>query len=266
MTSELLTRWLKALHQSQTSRALAYTHVSRYLTMGGMPIPCFSRDPLRRKQWYESYFETLITRDLVLVDESLVDVGIPRGLSFLRALALMQGLELNTSMLAHASALSLAKAKKMVSALVALCLIDLIVPETHARKSQKKVRVEWKDVGLWNYFCQVPSDRLRDSPAALDLILSQELRFQIGLLDKATTWTYYKSHNGARVPWIFRQGHRTLVIISSASETPGPYQYRALKQFVDREPGALGIILGPEKTTFIELDKNILLLPFTVVL
>lgn len=257
---------LKKLENSHNARNFNLKHVARYTTLGGMPIPCFSRDPAVRKLWYESFFETLITRDLALVDEGLSDVGLARGLSFLRALAFMQGQEWNTSSLAHSSALSLVKAKKMLSALEALCLIDLVVPESHAKRSQRKVRVEWKDVGLWNYFCQTSAERLQDQLVLMNLVISQELRFQLGLLDKATSWTHYKSHNGANVPWIFRQGDRALALIYTPDEAPTRYQYRDLRQFIQREPKDLGIILGPEKTSFTVLDDRILLMPFTAIL
>ena len=153
----------------------------------------------------------------------------------------------------------------ILKALVALCLIDLIIPEAHAEKSQKKMRIEWKDSGLWNYFSQAGTEALQDNQTAMSLFLSQEFRFQLGMTKNNTQWTYYKSHNGAHIPWIYRQGGKTIALIYLPSENPTPYHYRTLKQFVEREPNAYGIILGAEKAPLTPLDHRIFLVPFTAV-
>lgn len=257
---------LDDLKKTVATRKVSLKQVFRHLSVGGMPVPCFSRDESSRKTWCEGFFETLITRDLVLVEPRLAGILPAQGLGFLKKLALMQGQELNYADLSEASALSLARSKYLLGALVALCLIDLIVPEVHAEKSRRKMRVEWKDSGLWNYFSQSVDTGFQDNLAAMGLFLSQELRFQLGKTKNMTQWTYYKSHNGAHIPWIFRQGERAIAMTYLPSENPAPYHYRALKQFVTRTPQSVGIILGAARAPFLVLDHRILLMSFTAVL
>lgn len=256
---------VQELKKKTIARKFILKKITRHVSIGGMPIPCFSRDVERRKQWFDGFFETMIARDLVLVDPGLSALLPAQGFSFFKRLAFMQGEELNYSELSTAAALGLDKTKRLVRALGALCLIDLVIPETYAEKSQKKMRVEWKDSGLWNYFSQMIDKNitLQDNQTAMSLFLSQELRFQLGMAKNMTQWTYYKSHNGANIPWIFRQGEKTIAMMYLPVENPNPYHYRALKQFVARTPHSYGFIFGSEKAEFSVLDESIILVPFT---
>lgn len=257
---------LVATQQFLSSRKFNPKQITRHILQGGLPIPCFGRNNQTRKQWYSGFFETLISRDLALVDPGLTDILPAQAQAFLKRLALMQGEDLNYSQLAIASTLSLGKAKRFLRALVTLCLIDLVVPEAHAVKSQRKMRVEWKDSGLWNHFVQLDPEQTQDHHTAMTLFLSQELRFQLGLLQNNTQWSCYKSHNGANIPWIFRQGDKTLALIYLPMETPTPYHYRALKQFVAHTPNSHGIILCTAKAQSTAIDKGILMMPLASVL
>jgi len=252
---------LEKVCKDDRSRRISSRLLHSHALLGGMPISCFTRDEFKRKRWQQDYFETMLTRDVALVDHGLAGLPYAQGLSFLRALSLRHGEEINISDLARSSALPMQVAKKLLSALHVLCLLDLIVPEPHAGKSGKKLRVEWKDVGLWGYFQNVTPEFFHEDATILSLMLSHEFRAQIGVMPQALGWTFYKSHDGANIPWIFRQGNLCLASAYLPTENPQPYHYRALKQLIQREKNGLGIIFGSDKAPFLQIDKNILLMP-----
>lgn len=252
---------LAVIQKNFLARKIAPHHVAQHAFLGGMPVACFTRDADKRKRWYHDYFETLITRDVALVDSTLSGLVYVQGISFLRALSQKHGQEVKIAELAQKSALSVGLAKKLLMALHALCLIDFVVPEAHARQSVRKMRIEWKDVGLWGHFQNISPEGLKEDVTVLSVMLSHEFRSQMSVMSQTLNWTYYKSHNGAYIPWIFRQGNFCVACLYLPTEAPQPYQYRALKQFLKKETHGVGIILGAEKAPFLQLDEKILLMP-----
>lgn len=241
------------------------TQIHHHLSRGGLPIPCFSRDSTKRTAWWEGYFETLLTRDVVLVDSALSRVSYRQGISFLRQLALMQGQEKQLSELAAKSSLNMGLARRLFDALEALSLIDLIPPEVHAKKSTRKLKVEWKDIGLWNHLAGVPPHVLHRDHTAISLALSQEFRSQLSLMAKPVQWSFYKSRDGATIPWIFRLGKAALAINYISVETPRADDYRQLKKFLLKEPQGIGLVLGTEQAPIVPLGERLWLMPYTMV-
>lgn len=244
-------------------KRLSLKQIQHHMTTGGLPISCFTRDAAKRNQWFQGYFETLLVRDLALVDSALSRVTFRQGISFLRQLSLAQGQTENLSQMAQQSALTANQAAKFLAALEALSLIDRIPPEFHAKKSARKMRIEWKDIGLWNYLAGIGAHLLTHDTVATGLSLSQEFRTQIGLMDKPYLWSYYRSRDNASIPWVFRRSSQALALTNVQSESPSPLDYRALADFVSREKYALGVVLGPSQSTPTLLGKKIWFLPFT---
>ncbi|MDZ4677392.1 MAG: AAA family ATPase [Oligoflexia bacterium] len=242
-------------------RGITDSQINRHLETGGLPIPCFSRDQVKRNAWFKGYFETLVTRDIALVDESLSKMSLRQGLSFLRALALHQGREFAINDLPLRPVL----AKKMLDTLEALALIETIPPENIRTKAVRKSRLEWKDVGLWAHILGLSGIGLSESEQALKLHLSQEFRSQIGLSKYPTHWSFYKNRDGAEIPWIFRRGQAVVAISFVPVECPEPYDYRVMRRFIENEPHGLGIILGAKRTKISSLGPRLFLLPYHAV-
>ncbi len=132
-------------------RYTATQSLGQHLALGGLPVPCFSRDSQKRKFWFESYFETLLGRDILLVEPSLKSISFGQGMAFLRELALSQGEDIALARLCSKSTMRLSKGKTFLLALEALALVDLVPPEIRTEKSMRKPKVEWKDTGLWSF-------------------------------------------------------------------------------------------------------------------
>lgn len=237
--------------------------ITRHLVTGGMPIPCFTRNVELRHRWFENFFETLITRDLPLADPTLPGISYRQGMALLRELSLMQGQEINVSRLAVSAVLSQEATRKAVLALEALSLIDLLTPTVRGPKSLRKRRVEWKDVALWNHLAGVPLHALDRDFTALQLLIGHDLRSQIGFMANPVAWTYHRTRDGTDIPWVFKRGKKTLAMIWRPLEAPGPMEYRGLRQFVEKDPNARGIVIGTAKSPVVPLGKRLVLVPFT---
>lgn len=242
---------------------ISSSQILHHMVVGGLPIPCFTRDERQRMGWYSGYFETLIGRDLPLVDESLNNISFSQGISFLRQLALMQGKEIGLSELARAASFTLPKAKKILNALEALSLVDFLPPESATDNAIRKLRLVWKDIGLWNHLMGVPRHILDRDASAMGVMIAQELRTQVSLMGKTVLWSSYRHRNGATVPWILRLGQTVIAMTQIPVESPKPYDYRALKNLITKQQHGIGLVFGAEKSPILPLTKNIWLLPYT---
>jgi predicted AAA+ superfamily ATPase len=235
-----------------------------FIARGGLPLSCFTHIETIRKKWFEDYFETLLSRDVALVDSSLAGITIRQGLQMLQYLAIHQGTELSLTDLSDAGSTRLVLVKRFIQALDTLCLIEPVYPLKKSASTTSKPKYEWKDIGLWNHLLLGSFANL-ESDQTLRLLLTQEFRSQLAFESKMVSRNFYKTHNASHIPWIFKRGHETACITTSHSELPKPYEYRALKQFVQKEKNAVGIIIGPAKSNVTELSPRVWLMPYSVV-
>lgn len=127
------------------------------------------------------------------------------------------------------------------------------------------MRIEWKDNGLWYHALGEPQMEGLTLMKALHLLISHEFRSQIEWEQKPVLKSFYKSRDGALIPWIFKCHGAELAFLFLPHENPKVYDYRSLKQFVSDTPNSLGIVLGPEKTIPKPIGKNLWHLPYPVV-
>ncbi len=245
----------------RVSEKMIHTHAER----GGLPIPCFMHDRGKRTQWFQAYFQTLLTRDVAMVHRGLRDLSFRLSLLFLRALSQAQGHEVTISDLSKQSGLSFGISKRLLQALETLALIDRIPPLALGKKSVKKLRIEWKDTGLWLHASGYTLTDQTSHEPLLALSLSQEFRHQISFFQPTPHWRHYRSLDGAKIPWIFESKKRQVAITFIFEETPKPYSYRALRHFIEKNPKSLGVILGRATTKIVPLHPRIWLVPYTAV-
>ncbi len=239
----------------------------RHCLAGGLPVPCFTRDSERRRAWFDSYVETLLTRDISLVNKKLSVIALQQSKAFLKALAHYQGSEPSYQDLATQGGLRLSQVQPFLEAVEALCVIERFSPEIHSKKSSRKLRIEWRDCGLRNHIAGEIWESISDfSLPALHLLISQQLRSQLQVLGYDPSWSFYRSRNGGAVPWIIRVKGRCIALTYVPHEAPKPYDYRALKQFLEKEPTALGVVLGAPRASIACLGPRLWLIPWLGVL
>lgn len=255
------TRKIFANILQKSSQRLTKHDLDLFQFRGGLPLSCFTRDDRVRKKWFDDYFETLLSRDLPLTDEALASITIRQGLQMLQNLALHQGKEISISDLADSGSIRLLLAKKFLRALELLCLIEPIFPIKKARTSTRKPRYEWKDIGLWNHISSGLFTGL-EHEITLRLALSQEFRSQLAFESKMVQCNFYKTHNLSTIPWIFKKGEQVVCMITVLTESPRPYDYRALRQFIEKEKKAIGIVLSTRNSNVVQLCPRIWMMPY----
>lgn len=258
---KLLSLTSRKVFESLAGR-ISVEDVRRHIMTGGMPVACFTRNSARRREWFQGYYETLLTRDLALIDQKLSQVSLRQGFSLLRFLALKRGQEVSFSELASQGAIRMTLAQRFLLALELLGLVERIPPEVLSRKSVRKMQIEWKDVGLWGFALGLSSCPQEPDDAVLSPLLTQEFMVQLSQMEGPVHWSFYKSRDGARIPWIFRRGKSSLALLTLPVESPSPYDYRVLKGFLSKEKQGLGIILGPRTTRVQALAPNLWMLPY----
>lgn len=239
--------------------------ILRQTQFGGMPKTCFARDANQKKAWLSSYYETLIERDLALVDKDLMKIGYRRGMALLQQLAEQQLKAISWSELIRFSTLSRHLTKKMVRALEALSLIDLIPTDQSVQNAVRSPIVVWKDSGLWHHFKEPSKENSLHQVQALSICLSHEWQCQMAKMTEKPRWLVYENRNGGFIPWIFQWGAKTVAIHMSLNETPTGYETRHLIQYVkDRQP-ALGIVVTPHRSKLMRLSPHVWQVPITLV-
>ena len=244
-----------------SNRSASLKDLNRYYAQGGIPIPGFTREPLKRQAWFRSYFDTLIARDVPLVEPKLSHLSLRQGHAFLRALALDQGQESSATILADRAGIRPLQATQLLRALEILCVIDRIPPYVLAKKSVRKLRTEWKDIALRNNAVGL-QEGTEPGETEMRCLIGQEFRSQLSLLSPAPTWHFYRSREGGNIPWIFRQGKAILALYYSNKERPEPYDTRTLRSFLNTEKHSLGIFFGSRKTVPVVLGERLIVLPF----
>ena len=237
--------------------------IVRALERGGLPVPCFARNREARTRWFEAYFETMLARDVVLIDPRLARLSLRQSQAFLQALALHQGREISLPDVIGQSSLRPLDAKRLLESLEVLALIDRVPPEQRGKKSVRSTRLEWKDAGLWSAALGITPGPPTEQ--AMRLLLSQELRSQLHQMHPAPVWTFYRSRDGAQIPWIFRRGMASVALTYLPTEVPEPYDYRALKRFLDTEKQAIGFVIGSRKAPITAIRDRVWLVPYSLV-
>lgn len=239
--------------------------LARHAHIGGLPIPCFTRDAAQRTAWYNQYFETLLTRDLSLYDERLYRVGFRQGMSLLTELARLQQEELNVSRLMNVSGLSRPLLQLFLKALEALCILDFIPAWRHRRKAVKKMQIQWKDTGLWSAVTHTIPEDVMNSLRAVNLLLSTEWRAQLQFLSGPVLWHSYRHRDGSYLPWIFRQGETVLAITYLPVENPGLNELRLMTRFLADQRHSLAVVLASPKSTPLLVNPRLMMLPMNTV-
>lgn len=255
---DTLDRFVSAL------RHTSLHEIERHGHHGGLPIPCFSRDARARTEWFKAYMETLITRDLTLVDSSLNDVDFRSAMTLMDELATAQGDMIFNTRLAARSGLSVVRVKRVLRALEALSVIDFLRPQVRGPKSARGERIEWKDPGLWAHVRGGTNSPFEDRQHLL-LILGSEFRAQINLMNEPATLSFHRGRDGSMVSWIVQAGRHAIVIEYLPMESPKPYSTRALRHACAVEKTTLGIVLGPSHIRPRVLAPSLWHLPISVI-
>ncbi|MCM2276802.1 MAG: AAA family ATPase [Oligoflexia bacterium] len=197
--------------------------IARYLRQGGLPGIFAIRDESIRRQRFETQINTLLERDLKLIQQTTLSYRVLRHL--LALLAERNGAPLDLAALNRETRISVPTLKKLLSAFEAMFLIRILPTEG----SQKRPVVFFEDIGEANALF----DHSRHPLNQLTAFLFNNLRAQVAYRpDSGISIFQFRNRGGSLVPLCFRAGGACLGIIPILEETPDLSAIRSARSFV----------------------------------
>ena len=217
------------------------------LVAGGFPA-ALTRQPPRRRAWYQAYVQTLVQRDVRdLARIAALDV-VPRLLE----LAAGQTAHLfNVSELASPFGVSRPTVRDYLSLLERVFLVD-ILPPWHLRQINRLVKtpkLHLGDTGVASALLRVDAPALHANRALLGQLLEtfvfQELRRQASGQPEPTSFYHFRHRDDHEVDLVLEQGDSLVGVEVKASGTVRPEDFRGLRklQEIAGDRFACGVVL-----------------------
>jgi predicted AAA+ superfamily ATPase len=201
----------------------------RYLESGGLPGICFQREASVRLTYFESQLETLLDRDLRLVQATTVPFANLKGL--LTLMAQNQGQPTDYAELARSSQISVITLKRLVSSFEAIFLIRRLL----SAGGTKAPVFFLEDQGLASYL-------LKSEPTSISPLynvlrgLYGNILPQFHYRPELQALAYqYRTRGGAVVPLAFKTIHGHLGIIPSLTDEPSPAALGSARSFLEKQ-------------------------------
>lgn len=243
---DTIPKLLKSKRFDCSLQAASYFSFRTYelaLAHGGLPGIFAIRDPVVRRQRFETQIETLLERDLRLLVQTTLDFRTLRNL--LVILASNQGLPLDLSSLARASRISVPALRRIINSLEAMFVIRLIETEG----SRRRPVIFFEDQGEATYLAGDRADTLFQMTRFLFSFVRQQWVYRPDLEAKLFQ---FRNRGGTFVPLALHTKLGTLGFIPMLDETPGKHEMASANSFLNtyKNSKCLFIHLG-------ELDRCI---------
>lgn len=219
-----------------------------YMNTGGLPGICFKRDLEVRHTLYDSHLDTLLSRDINLVQN--IKLPVYKLKIMLREIAKRQGLPTNIAELARVVGISFPTAKSILLAFEALFLL---------RPFGKTYYVE--DAGLAHYLCK---DENQFEQLWMTRCLYYELRVQWQhQIKHICDFEQYETRAGSYIPFYlrFHQGPPIAILIDE-SELPSNKSLKTITWLKKKSPHLKGIVLCRTDKPFVT-TTGVFCLPWT---
>ena len=199
------------------------------LRQGGLPGVFSVRDPVVRRQRFETQIETLLERDLRLLVQTSIDYRTLRNL--LALLASEQGRPFELSTVARATRISAPALRRLVQSLESMFVLRLV--DTEGSRSRPVLFFE--DQGEATHLAGERPDPLLGMTRFIFSFLRQQWVYRPELEARVFQ---FRSRGGAFVPLALQTRLGTLGWIPMLDETPGRHELASARSFLDAYPGA----------------------------
>lgn len=185
-------------------------------------------------QWYSSYIDTYLTRDL----RNFSEIGDIRDFTrFIRLLASRVSTILNLSELSRAIGVTVKTIKRWISILEASYIVFLLEPyyKNLGKRIIKSPKLYFYDTGLVSYFCGIANAaQFENGPMAgaiFENYIVSELVKRESNNRKGNRFYYYRTSNGEEIDIIIEKGMSLEIAEIKNTETLSPRFIRTLKNF-----------------------------------
>jgi predicted AAA+ superfamily ATPase len=221
--------------------------LAELVVAGGFPA-ALTRQPPRRKAWYQAYVQTLVQRDVRdLARIAALDV-VPR---LLELAAGQTARLLNVSELAGPFGLSRPTVRDYLSLLERVFLVDLL-PPWHVRQINRLVKtpkLHLGDTGVASALLRLDAPALHANRALLGQLLEtfvfQELRRQASGQAEPISFYHFRHRDDHEVDIVLEQGELLVGVEVKASGTVRTEDFRGLRklQEIAGDRFACGVVL-----------------------
>lgn len=229
--------------------------LSRKIVSGGYPAALMRPTSRRQANWYRSYIEALVQRDVRDISRVRSLDVLPR---LLRAAAAQTARLFNLSSLASPFELSRTSIENYVTLLERLFLLERVPPWHSNRLTRlvKSPKLHLTDTGLAAAMLGADTGTLTANRALLGHLLEtfvfQELRRQASWNDMQTEFLHFRDKDGAEVDIVIEQPSGAIAGVEvKAAATVKPSDFRGLRKLKEAagDRFARGVVLYDGETS-----------------
>ena len=213
------------------------TELSKRIANGGYPPAFHLREGNRRVDWYRSYAESLIKRDIKDISRIHALDAIPK---LLRAAAGQTARLFNVSALSAPLELSRPTIKEYAHLLELIFLIDFVPAwsNSHLKRLIKSPKMHMKDTGLALALLEGDAETLHQDRDLLgqmaETFVYQELRRQASWRSDRLSFSHFRDQDGDEVDLVIEKGAFGVMGVEiKASSTIGSSDFRGLRKLRD---------------------------------
>jgi predicted AAA+ superfamily ATPase len=254
----LLARLSKVSDQKQLEKAFASSptpkrsHFEEYLQTGGLPGIAFFRSPEIRADRWQSQIDTLLNRDLRLIQNTTLPYAALRSL--LEFLALHQGSPFELQEAVKATQISAVTIRRLLFAYEALFLIRLV----QCTGDQKKPTYFLEDQGFASWIARSGLDRPQDIVRGLYANLRQELHYRPELNGRIYQ---YRTKHAVEIPLVLDATGVKVGLLASLERELRPKTLASAQAFLKKHPG-FKCVIAYGGSDAITRSENLFMIPF----
>ena len=237
------------------------------ILMGGFPPAVLLSNNDDRREWFRSYEETYIQRDVRQLSQ-VADLTVFR--SFVRLAALRTGQILNQSDIGRQAGLNAMTASRYLSLLETSCIIYCLPPfrRSRAKRLVKSPKIYLTDSGLAAFLSGVANlSFFGDEPmrgALLETYVAQNLVSTLAVHLPDSRLFYWRIHQGPEVDFIIESGRKLVAIEIKWASRIGRHEANGIKEFMRNYPECCVGLIGYSGTDIIPVGNNIWAVPLPV--
>lgn len=230
------------------------------------PLLCLPSPP-DWVRWWDGYVATYLERDLRQAAhiDAILDFRRLMELTALRSARLV-----NQSELARDARLAQPTVHRWLNLLETTHLFERLPAYTasHTTRLLKSPKAFWNDPGLAvflsGYFDVEHLGQARELGGYFETFIYHHLRVLARLMTPPARLSFWRTHTGCEVDFVFTHGRRTVAIEVKQTDSPGYNDAAGLRAFLGTHPAAVGGLLIHSGRIIRRLDENIVAVPWPV--
>jgi predicted AAA+ superfamily ATPase len=253
---------------AKITSSLTWAELTKIITTGGYPEIIANQDRLYRQEWFKSYIQTLVERD---VKEFVHIDGLRTFPALLSLLSNRGSMPVNLADIGRLAELPKTSLSRYIGLLEALFLITFLPAwfKNQEKRLVKSPKLIFTDNGILCHLSQKSAELLQNdrskAGAVMENFVAAELLKQLSWSSTRAQLYHYRTHNGQEVDFVLENDMQQVVGIEvKCSNTIQQHDLRGLQSLKESSKGDFlrGVILYTGNET-ISIDKDLLAMPIS---